>query len=156
MRPYFGAFGVFVSAVALIFATAQTPAAQQKTAPPGPAPKKNPLLKLAEPWPETDVLKQRKKDAEERPLFKSTDPLEFTLTGPFNAINKDHNPESTKRYPGVLTVAGADGTVQDHLRQAERARTLPPHGAQLQRRPAPDRVREGRDRGHGVRWADRR
>ncbi len=109
MRPYFGAFGVFVSAVALTFATAQTPAAQQKTAPAGPPPKKNPLLKLAEPWPEADVLKQRKKEAEERPLFKSTDPLEFTLTGPFNTINKDHNPESTKRYPGVLTVAGADG-----------------------------------------------
>ena len=49
MRHYLGAFGVFVSAVALIFATAQTPAAQQKTAPPGPPPKKNPLLKLAEP-----------------------------------------------------------------------------------------------------------
>ena len=78
MRPYFGAFGAFVSAIALTVATAQTPAAQQKTAPPGPAPKKNPLLKLAEPWPEADVLNQRKKDAEERPLFKSTDPLEFT------------------------------------------------------------------------------
>jgi len=112
MRPYFGAFGVFVSAVALTFATAQTPAAQQKTAPAGPPPKKNPLLKLAEPWPEADVLKKRKKEAEERPLFKSTDPLEFTLTGPFNTINKDHNPESTKRYPGVLTVAGADGAVK--------------------------------------------
>jgi hypothetical protein len=112
MRPYFSAFGVFVSAVALTFATAQTPAAQQKTAPAGPPPKKNPLLKLAEPWPEADVLKKRKKEAEERPLFKSTDPLEFTLTGPFNTINKDHNPESTKRYPGVLTVAGADGAVK--------------------------------------------
>src|SRR5437899_7076026 len=97
MRPYFGAFGVFVSAVALTFATAQTPAAQQKTAPAGPPPKKNPLLKLAEPWPEADVLKQRKKESEERPLFKSIDPLEFTLTGPFNTINKDHNPDSTDR-----------------------------------------------------------
>ena len=112
MRPYFGAFGVFVSALALIFATAQTPAAQQKTTPAGAPPKKNPLLKLAEPWPEADVLKQRHKEAEERPLFKSTDPLEFTLTAPFNAINKDHNPESAKRYPGVLTVAGAGGAVK--------------------------------------------
>src|SRR5215510_4268066 len=113
MRHYFGAFGVFVSAVALIVATTQTPAAQQKTAPPGPPPKKNPLLKLAEPWPEADVLKQRRKEAEERPLFKSVDPLEFTLTGPFNTINKDHNPESTKRYPGVLTVTGAGGTAKN-------------------------------------------
>ena len=54
-----------------------------------------------------------KKDAEERPPFKSTDPLEFTLTGPsVNTINTDHNPDSTKRYPGVLTVAGADGKVK--------------------------------------------
>src|SRR2546425_11611877 len=92
MRPYFGAFGAFVAALALTVATTQTPAAQQKTAPAGAPPKKNPLLKLAEPWPESDVLKQRRKEAEERPLFKSTDPLEFTLTGPFNVINKDHNP----------------------------------------------------------------
>ena len=27
----------------------------------------------------------------------------------FSAINKDHNPESTTRYPALLTVAGADG-----------------------------------------------
>src|SRR2546427_771050 len=64
MRHYFGAFGAFVAAVALTFATAQTPAAQQKTAPAGAPPKKNPLLKLAEPWPEADVLKQRRKEAE--------------------------------------------------------------------------------------------
>ena len=108
MRPYFGAFGVFVSAVALTFATAQTPAAQQKTAPAGPPPKKNPLLKLAEPWPEADVLKKRKKEAEERPLFKSTDPLEFTLT--------DRSTRSTRitirtapALPGRVDGAGADG-----------------------------------------------
>ena len=94
---------------AIVVATAPAPRAQKA---PAAAPKKNPLLKLAEPWPESDVLKARRHEAEQRPLFKSTEPLEFTLTGPFNVINKDHNPESSKRYPGVLTVAGADGAVK--------------------------------------------
>ena len=108
--------------------------------PPSPPPKKNPLLKLAEPWPDADALKARRAEAEARPLFSTTDPLEFTLTANFNAINKDRNPESTTRYPAVLTVAGADGTPQEHRRQAERPRTLPPHGAQLQPGAAARRV----------------
>jgi hypothetical protein len=99
----------FLAVVAIVAVTAPAPRAQK--APAGP-PKKNPLLKLAEPWPEADVLEKRRVEAEARPLFKSADPLEFTLTAPFNIINKDHNPESTKRYPGVLTVAGADGTLK--------------------------------------------
>jgi hypothetical protein len=28
------------------------------------------------------------------------DPLEFTLTSDFGALNKDRKPESTTRYPG--------------------------------------------------------
>jgi hypothetical protein len=72
--------------------------------------KKNPLLKLAEPWPDADALKARRLEAEARPLFQRADALEFTLTANFNAINKDRNPESTTRYPAVLTVAAADGT----------------------------------------------
>ena len=67
--------------------------------PPTAAGKKNPLLKLAEPWPDADALKARRLEAEARPLFQATDPLEFTLTADFNAINKDRNPESTTRYP---------------------------------------------------------
>jgi hypothetical protein len=81
----------------------------QSTAPPSAPPKKNPLLKLAEPWPDSDALKARRAQAEARPLFQSADPVEFTLTANFNAINKDHNPESTTRYPGVITVKGKDG-----------------------------------------------
>jgi hypothetical protein len=99
----------FLAIVAAIAVTAPAPNAQKAPAAP---PKKNPLLKLAEPWPEADVLKARRHEAQERPLFKSTDPLEFTITGPFNVINKDHNPDSTKRYPGVITVAGTDGAVK--------------------------------------------
>jgi len=98
---------------ALVSIAAPVLLAQQKTAPPGPAPKKNPLLKLAEPWPDADQMKVRKETAEKLPLFSSTTPLEFTLTAPFSVINKDHNPESTKRYPGVLNVMGTDGKPHD-------------------------------------------
>ena len=95
----------------LVSAAAVTPHAQ--TAPAAKPPKKNPLLKLTEPWPDADALKARRAEAEARPLFQSTEPLEFTLTSNFGAINKDHNPESTTRYPGVLTVAGKDGKPKD-------------------------------------------
>ena len=98
------------SVVVLIAALAGLPVTQAQTSVPPSAPgKKNPLLKLAEPWPDAAALKARRLEAEARPLFKTTDPLEFTLTSDFGAINKDRKPESTTRYPGVMTVAGADG-----------------------------------------------
>jgi len=81
----------------------------QSSVPPAAAGKKNPLLKLAAPWPDAAALKARRLEAEARPLFAHADPLEFTLTAPFSVINKDRNPESTTRYAGVLTVAGASG-----------------------------------------------
>ncbi len=93
-------------------AAVQMPRAQT-TAPPAAPPKKNPLLKLAEPWPDAAALKAKRAEAEARPLFQSTDPLEFTLTANFNALNKDHKPESTTRYPGVITVTGKDGAPTD-------------------------------------------
>jgi hypothetical protein len=85
----------------------------QSSVPPSAPGKKNPLLKLAEPWPDADTLKARRIEAETRPLFQKTEPLEFTLTAPFRTINKDHDPESKVRYPGVLTVAASDGTPRD-------------------------------------------
>ena len=96
----------------VVCAAGQMPLAQ-KTAPPSAPPKKNPLLKLAEPWPDGDALKARHAEAQARPLFQSADPVEFTLTANFNAINKDHQPESTTRYPGVITVTGKDGAPTD-------------------------------------------
>ena len=96
----------------LVCAAVQAPSAQN-TAPPSAPPKKNPLLKLAEPWPDAAALAAKRAEAEARPLFESTDPLEFTLTSNFSAINKDHNPESATRYPGVLTVIGKDGAPRD-------------------------------------------
>jgi hypothetical protein len=85
--------------------------AQQKAGP--PPPKKSPLLKLAEAWPEEHVLKARSKEADSRRLFKEHDPLVFTLTADFKAINKNRDPESRKRFPAVLTMEGEKGAPRD-------------------------------------------
>jgi hypothetical protein len=85
------------------------PSAQSSVPPTAPG-KKNPLLKLAEPWPDDETMKARRAEADARPLFQKAEPLEFTLTAAFKTINKDHNPESKVRYSGVLTVAASDGT----------------------------------------------
>ena len=108
MRPRLAASSLAIA----IAVSAAIPRAQSSV--PSSAPgKKNPLLKLAEPWPDADTLKANRIEAENRPLFQKTEPLEFTLTAAFRAINKDHNPESKVRYPGVLTVAASDGTPRD-------------------------------------------
>ena len=103
--------GCAASSLAILIAVcaAVQPSRAQSSVPPGAAGKKNPLLKLVEPWPDADALKARRLEAEARPLFAATTPLQFTLTGNFNAINKDRKPESTTRYPAVLTVAATDG-----------------------------------------------
>jgi hypothetical protein len=90
----------------VVCAAVQTSHAQKA---PRATPKKNPLLKLVEPWPDAAALKARRLEVETEPLFQSAAPFEFTLTANFSTINKDHNPESTKRYPGVLQVTGLDG-----------------------------------------------
>jgi hypothetical protein len=90
----------------VVWMAASSPVAQKAPAPP---PKKNPLLKLAEPWPEDEVVQARRTESDSRRLFKETEPLAFTLTADFNAINKDRNPNSTRRFPAVLTVASDKG-----------------------------------------------
>jgi hypothetical protein len=94
----------------LVWTAAQIPLAQQKAAPP---PKKSPFLKLAEAWPEEEVLQARRTEADSRRLFKEQEPLALTLTADFKAINKDRAPESTKRFPAVLSVPGEDGAAHD-------------------------------------------
>jgi hypothetical protein len=103
----------FWFAILLAVSAAVAQSSAQSSVPPAATGKKNPLLKLAEPWPTADELKARRKDAEARPLFAKSEALEFTLTAPFSLINKDRNPESTKRYPGVLTVTAANGSPAD-------------------------------------------
>lgn len=93
-------------AALLFVATVASPFAQQPAAPP---PKKNPLLKLIEPWPSAEKLQQRRKQTESAPLFAAHDPLAVTLVADFKTINKDHAPDSRRRYPATLRL---DGDVQ--------------------------------------------
>jgi hypothetical protein len=77
-----------------------------KTPPPPPA---KGLVKLSEPWPDAEVIRQRHADAANRRLFQSTDPLTITLTANFNAVNKDRDENSTKRFPATFVVPGDGG-----------------------------------------------
>ena len=103
--------------LALLLAAAPELLAQK---PPAAPPKKNPLLKLAEPWPEDDVIATRKTEAQTRKLFQDDTPVEFTLTSEFSLINKERTPNNNKQFPGVLTVDGKDIPVKlnsrGHLR----------------------------------------
>jgi hypothetical protein len=104
MRKHLGS----TLAIALIvWSAASAPLAQQKA--PAAPPKKNPLLKLAEPWPDDEVLQARRVDAESRPLFKEIEPLAFTLTGDFKTVNRERSPNNKKLFPAVLTVQDAKG-----------------------------------------------
>src|SRR5258708_3972498 len=78
--------------------------------PPAPPAKKNPLLKLIEPWPTPEALVQRRLDGEARPLFASAEPLTFTLAADIKALNKDRDPASKRRYPGELRIPGEGGS----------------------------------------------
>src|SRR5262245_298710 len=97
-------------ATVLLFSTAFAVAAQN---PPAKAPQKKTLTeklsKLVAPWPEPDVIRQRHADADGRALFRSVEPLGFTLESDFTAVNKDRDPNSTKKFPAVLKIAGSDG-----------------------------------------------
>jgi hypothetical protein len=96
-----------LAAVLMAAAWGAVTAAQAPTQ--APAAKKNPLLKLIEPWPSPEEMAQRKADAEALPLFNGTEPLALTLATDFKALNKDRNPESTRRYPGELRMIGDAG-----------------------------------------------
>jgi hypothetical protein len=67
------------------------------------------LAKLAEPWPDAATIEKHRVDAERRALFQSTEPLPLTIRADFRAVNRDRDPQSTKRFPATLTVAGSGG-----------------------------------------------
>jgi len=92
--------------VGLIVSAAAHPLAQ--TAPP-PPPKKNPLLKLTEPWPTDEVLQAARAESDGRRLFREIEPLAFTLTGDVSALNRERSPNNKKLFPAVITVTDAKG-----------------------------------------------
>ena len=104
MKPsaQFGAVIIAAVAAAAVLA-AQAPEKQTK-APKAP---NAPYLKLAEPWPDAGTMRQRKVDAENRPLFASHEPLVLTIKADFKAINKDRSQQSATRYPGTIAVGDA-------------------------------------------------
>jgi len=77
-------------------------AVQQSPPAPATQAKKNPLLKLVEPWPSPEKMTERREAANGLPLFADTTVLPVTLVGDFKAINKDHDPNSKQLYPGAL------------------------------------------------------
>src|SRR5262245_18235570 len=88
--------------VCLMLSSVAALLAQKAAAPP---PKKNPLLKLTEPWPSDEVLQAARVAADSRRLFRDTEPLAFTLTSDFSTVNKERTPENKKLFPAVITVA---------------------------------------------------
>jgi hypothetical protein len=94
---------------AVVLAVAWSAVTGAQTSSPAPPPKKNPLLKLIEPWPAPEAMKQRRIAAEGLPLFSTAEPFTFTLITDFKALNKDRDPESKRRYPGELRIPGEGG-----------------------------------------------
>jgi hypothetical protein len=107
LRHLFSTAAATLAALVAISSTQSSPSAQQ--VPPKAPPAKSPYLKLVEPWPEENVLHERKRLADARPLFKEAQPLVFHLTANFKAVDKDHNPESKATFPGTIAVDGAAG-----------------------------------------------
>jgi hypothetical protein len=108
----------------LLVAVSLAPLDPRQRAGTPPAAKKNPLLKLVEPWPTPDKMRERKLDAEAIPLFTAEEPLPITLTADFKAVNRDRDPKSAARFPATLTVADATMPVElsgrGHLRRMQR------------------------------------
>ena len=64
----------------------------------------------AEPWPDDEVIAERKRAAQDRPLFAAPEPVAFTLIADFKAVQRDRDLTSTTTYPATLVVARPDGT----------------------------------------------
>jgi len=112
--------GMAVAAlVGVAFAVAQgapVSAAPNGGQAPGQAQKKPPkpsaVTKANEPWPDAKQTAERRVQAENLPLFKSHEPLAFTLTAAFGAINRDRDPNTKKVFPGVLQLQGEGGKAE--------------------------------------------
>jgi hypothetical protein len=100
------------AAVAGLMATSVLAAQEPAKKPKAP---NAPYLKLAEPWPDAETMRQRKIDAENRPLFASDEPLVLTLRADFKAINRERTENSTRRFPGTLSAGGDSPSIPVEL-----------------------------------------
>ncbi len=110
---------VAAALVGLLFAAMANPSASALSQDPSqqagqkpsakPPVKKDPLAKLNEPWPDPEQLASSRVEAENRPLFGSDEPLAFTLTADFSAINRERDENSTRRFPAVMQLQGEGG-----------------------------------------------
>ena len=109
-----------------------------------------PYLKLAEPWPDADKLRERKVEAENRPLFASDEPLALVLTADFRAVNRDRTEGSANRYPATFSVGGSTafpiavnlGT-RGHFRLRQASCTWTPLRVEFQKKKTAGTVFEG-------------
>ena len=117
-------------------------------------PAKNPLLKLAQPWPDADQMRQRKAAAEALPLFAADGPLALTLKGDFRTINRDRDPNSRKQYSAELTLTRTNGesptipvmlAARGHVRRMARTCDYVPIRMTLPEGQLTDTVFEGQD-----------
>jgi hypothetical protein len=74
-----------------------------------PPPKKSPYIKLGQPWPDAEQLRRRRTNADNLPLFNSTDPITFTIAGDIKTVNKDRDQNSAKQYPAEVRIARDEG-----------------------------------------------
>jgi hypothetical protein len=62
------------------------------------------------PWPSAQELSRRKREADRLPLFRSDEPIPFTLSTDFRAVDRDRDPTSTKTFAATIEFARDDGT----------------------------------------------
>jgi len=87
----------------------QSQSAQSKT----PAPATTPVNK---PWPDAAGMADRKREAERRRLFRSSDPISIILTADFRAVMRDRDPKSSTTYPATISFPTNDGVASLPLR----------------------------------------
>ena len=66
---------------------------------------------LARSWPDAATIEKHRLEAENLPLFQATEPVSFTLTADFKAIQGDRD-ESTRTFPATMQVAANDGSTR--------------------------------------------
>jgi hypothetical protein len=97
-----------VAALALAWLLAAGPAAEpveqaKSTTPPAAQPAEAP------PWPNAAQLAERRREAERRQLFRSTEPVAITIAADFRAVQRDRDVTSTRMFPATITFPTADG-----------------------------------------------